>query len=75
MVVFGGALAIGALTGCADDATVECLANDGAEVCARSDGAITFSASGIVGTEFVFDVAAIDAQGDPLTGQIVIASN
>jgi len=28
----------------------------------------------VVGTEFVFDVTATDADGDPLTGQIVIAS-
>ena len=113
--VFGGAVAMAALAGCGDDATVECLSNDVAEVCARADGAITFGASGlepgsdvslenemlgpvtfaagddgsfgtdqavgdvgvlsfIVGTEFVFDVTATDALGEPLTGQIVIAS-
>ena len=101
--------------GCGDDATVECLSNDVGEVCARSDGAITFTASGlepgsevmidnelvgpitfsadeagayatdqatgdigvlsfIVGTEFVFDVTATDADGQPLTGQMAIVS-
>lgn len=108
--------ALAALTsGCGDDATVECVSNEVGEVCARADGAITFSAEGlepgsgvefandtvgpitftaddegsfgtdqaardvgvlsfIVGTEFIFDVTATDSDGQPLTGQIVIAS-
>ncbi len=112
-VSFAVTVALVALTsGCGDDATVECLSNDVGKVCARSDGAITFSAEGlergsdvelandmvgpvtftadddgsfatdqaagvmsfIVGTEFIFDVTATDANGQPLTGQIVIAS-
>ena len=108
--------ALAALTsGCGDDATVECVSNEVGELCARADGAITFSAEGlepgsgvefandtvgpitftaddegsfgtdqaardvgvlsfIVGTEFIFDVTATDSDGQPLTGQIVIAS-
>lgn len=108
--------ALAALTsGCGDDATVECVSNEVGEVCARADGAITFSAEGlepgsgvefandtvgpitftaddegsfgtdraardvgvlsfIVGTEFIFDVTATDSDGQPLIGQIVIAS-
>jgi len=110
-----GAALLAVASGCGDDATVECLSNDVGEVCARADGAITFSADGlepgsdvtvdndlvgpitftadadgtfatdkaagdigvlsfVVGTEFVFDVTATDADGHPLTGQIVIAS-
>ena len=110
------AAALAALTsGCDDDATVECVSNEVGEVCARADGAITFSAEGlepgsgvelandmvgpitftaddegsfgtdqavgdvgvmsfIVGSEFIFDVTATDSDGQPLTGQIVIAS-
>ncbi len=110
------AVALMAMTsGCGDDATVECVSNGVGEVCARADGAITFSAKGldpgsdvelendmvgpitftaddegsfatdraagdvgvlslIVGTEFTFDVSATGADGNPLTGKIVIAS-
>jgi len=113
-VSFAVTSALVALTsGCGDDATVECVSNEVGEVCARADGAITFSAEGlepgsvvelandmvgpitftadddgslnqaagqggvmsfIVGTEFIFDVTSTDANGRPLTGQIVIAS-
>ena len=115
-VSFAATVALAALaaltSGCGDDATVECVSNDVGEVCARADGAITFSAEGlepgsdvelandmvgpitftadddgsfatdqaagvmsfIVGTEFIFDVTSTDANGRPLTGQIVLAS-
>lgn len=112
-VSFTVTLALVALTsGCGDDATVECVSNEVGEVCARADGAITFSAEGlepgsdvelandmvgpitftadddgsfatdqaagvmsfVVGTDFIFDVTSTDANGRPLTGQIVIAS-
>jgi hypothetical protein len=115
-VSYSAAVALMAMTtGCGDDATVECVSNGVGEVCARADGAITFTSKGldpgsdvelendmvgpitftaddegsfatdqaagdvgvlsfVVGTEFIFDVTATDADGNPLTGQIVIAS-
>ncbi len=99
-----------AAAGCSDDDAV-CVSNEVGEVCAQSDGSITFRGSGLLpnsdvsidnpevgsvvygvdsdgkiksegsgvlslfaDTEFTFTVAAVDADGEPLQGVIVIRS-
>jgi hypothetical protein len=100
-----------AAAGCSSDDDAVCVSNEVGEVCAESDGSITFSGSGLLpssdvsidnpevgpaayvvdadgkigseglgylslfaDTEFTFTVSAVDADGEPLQGVIVIRS-
>ena len=97
--------------GCGSDGDAACVSTEVGEVCANSDGSITFRGSGlqpdsdvsidnpdfgptvygvdadgefgsegrgvlslVTDTEFAFTVSAVDADGEPLEGVIVIRS-
>ena len=103
--------AVVAAAGCGSDDDAVCVSNEVGEVCAESDGSITFAGRGlepgsdvtignprvgpiervadangefgpggggvlsfIADTEFTFTVSAVDADGEPLQGVIVIRS-